>query len=232
MPLGDRALTLWLDAAPGPRTTGRLSWIARRLREQAPAVVDVAASFASLTVHVDGDAETLEAVAAQARALAQAAPDDPPPGRLWRLPVCFDADLGLDQQEVRSETGLDPAAVIDLLAAAPVDVLAVGFLPGFPFCGPAPAPLALKRKASPRLRVPRGSVAVANGFIGVYPWVSPGGWRVLGASNLPLFDAAQDRPALLAAGDRLRIEPVDRAAHDALAADPPPRAAFLLEDAA
>jgi allophanate hydrolase subunit 1 len=66
--------------------------------------------------------------------------------------------------------------------------------------------------------VPQGSVAVANGFAGIYPWVSPGGWRILGRTPLKLFDPSRPRAALFAPGDAIRFDPVSRADFDALAA--------------
>lgn len=219
MPLGDAAFMVALPDAPGPATTARLAAAVAALRE-APGVVDAAAAFRTLTVHLDplaADRAVLEAAALRAVAGPPAALE----GALWRVPVCFEPDFGLDQAEVAAETGLSPDAIVAQMAECELTVLMVGFLPGFPFCGPAPAPLALPRKKTPRLRVPPGSVAVAMGFAGIYPWESPGGWRILGHCPLRLFDPAQDRPALFAAGDRLRLIPVSRAEHArAAAADP------------
>ncbi len=125
---------------------------------------------------------------------------------------------GLDQDEVAAETGLSREAIVALMTGAPLTVLAVGFLPGFPFCGPVPDVLTLPRRKTPRLRVPPGSLAIANGFAGIYPWESPGGWRILGHCPLPLFDPRRDAPALLAPGDSVRIEAVDAAEHARLRA--------------
>jgi KipI family sensor histidine kinase inhibitor len=216
-PLGDAAFTLYLDAPPGPDTTARLAALAARLA-RAPGVVDVAPSFATVTVHLDpllADRAALEAAALEAAADAAPAAAG---GDAWLAPVCFDAEFGPDQDEVAAETGLTAAEAIRLLVDTPLTVLAVGFLPGFPFCGMAPEPLRLKRKATPRTRVPQGSVAVANGFAGIYPWVSPGGWRILGRTPLRLFDPERARPALFAPGDAIRFRPIDRAEFDELAA--------------
>ena len=212
LPLGDAAFTLELDARPAPAVTARLLALAAALAGR-PGVADLAPAFRSLTVHLDP--LTADRAALEAEALRLAAAGDAPPvaGRAWRAPVCFDADFGPDQAEVAAETGLAPDAVIALLTAAPLTVLAVGFLPGFPFCGPLPDALALPRRKTPRLRVPPGSLAIANGFAGIYPWESPGGWRILGHCPLPLFDARRAAPALLAPGDALRLDPVDADEH-------------------
>lgn len=216
LPLGDAAFTLSLDAEPSPATTARLAAAANGLRS-APGVVDVAPSFRTLTVHLDPLAADRAALEAEAlRLCAQDA--DAAPADAWAIPVCFDPAFGPDQQEVAAETGLSADAAIALLVDRPLTVLAVGFLPGFPFCGLVAEPLRLKRKATPRLRVPAGSVAVANGFAGIYPWVSPGGWRILGATCAPLFVAGRARAALAAPGDRIRFRPVSADQHAALSA--------------
>lgn len=217
LPLGDAAFTLELDARPAPEVTARLLALAAALAGR-PGVTDLAPAFRSLTVHLDP--LTADRAGLEALALRLAAQGDAPQGagRAWRAPVCFDPAFGPDQAEVADETGLDRDAILGLLTQAPLTVLAVGFLPGFPFCGPAPEALALPRRKTPRLRVPPGSLAVANGFAGIYPWESPGGWRILGHCPLPLFDARRPAPALLAPGDALRLDPVDRAEHARLRA--------------
>lgn len=216
-PLGDAAFTLTLDAGPGPATTARLVALADAL-SCAPGVVECAPSFQTLTVHLDPLTADRAALEARAVALASGVASASAPVRRWALPVCFDPEFGPDQPELAAETGLSVDAALALLLERPLAVLAVGFLPGFPFCGMVADPLRLKRKATPRLRVPAGSVAIANGFAGVYPWVSPGGWRLLGRCPLRLFDPSRDAPALLAPGDGLRFVAVDRAEHDRLAA--------------
>ncbi len=217
LPLGDAAFTLELDAKPAPAVTARLLALAAALADRS-GVTDLAPAFRSLTVHVDplsADRADLEALA-----LRLAAQGDAPAvaGRAWRAPTCFNPDFGLDQDEVAAETGLSREAIVALMTDAPLTVLAVGFLPGFPFCGPVPDVLTLPRRKTPRLRVPPGSLAIANGFAGIYPWESPGGWRILGHCPLPLFDPRRDAPALLAPGDSVRIEAVDAAEHARLRA--------------
>ena len=80
-----------------------------------------------------------------------------------------------------------------------------GYLAGLPESLVAP------RRATPRARVPRGAVGIGGGQTGVYPFASPGGWNLIGRSPVSLFDVARSQPALLAVGDRVRFEPVDRA---------------------
>ncbi|MFO0628548.1 MAG: carboxyltransferase domain-containing protein [Polyangiales bacterium] len=87
-----------------------------------------------------------------------------------------------------------------------VEVLRMGFLPGFAYLGPLPASLTVPRRSTPRAKVPAGSVALAGSRTGVYPFASPGGWNLLGRTlDLPLFDPAHGPRWRV--GDRVRFEP-------------------------
>jgi KipI family sensor histidine kinase inhibitor len=84
----------------------------------------------------------------------------------------------------------------------------VGFVPGYPYMGDLPEPLVLPRRSNPRVRVPPGSIAIATTMTAVYPIESPGGWHLIGATPVRLFDPDWERPALLRPGDAVRFEPV------------------------
>jgi KipI family sensor histidine kinase inhibitor len=205
LPLGDGAFTLALDAAPGPALSARLRSAAARIEAQGPGVLDTVQSFAALTVfHApDADRAALEALALAAA--AESAPAEAGAGRRWEIATEFSSERGPDQAEAAAALGMSPEALVAALCAQDWPVLAVGFLPGFPFLGPLPAALKLPRRRQPRLRLPAGSVAIANGFAGIYPWVSPGGWHILGHTGFRLFDPEAEPAARLAAGDRVRF---------------------------
>jgi KipI family sensor histidine kinase inhibitor len=106
---------------------------------------------------------------------------------------------------VAATLGLAPAEVVALLVAAPLRVMMIGFAPGYPYLGPLPAALQLPRRATPRQRVPAGSVAIAAGLAGIYPAALPGGWHLVGRTDARLFDPQADPPALLAPGDYVQF---------------------------
>jgi inhibitor of KinA len=85
----------------------------------------------------------------------------------------------------------------------------LGFLPGFPYMGDLPEALVLPRRADPRVRVPAGSISIATTLTAIYPYESPGGWHLIGATPIRLFDSMRPRPALLTPGDEVRFEPID-----------------------
>ena len=89
----------------------------------------------------------------------------------------------------------------------------LGFLPGFPYMGDLPPQLALPRRSDPRLRVPAGSISIATSLTAVYPYESPGGWHLIGATPIRIFDPERPRPALFAPGDAVRFQPIDAGAY-------------------
>jgi KipI family sensor histidine kinase inhibitor len=92
----------------------------------------------------------------------------------------------------------------------------LGFLPGFPYLGDLPPELALPRRADPRVKVPAGSVSIATTLTAIYPYESPGGWHLIGATPVRFFDPARTPPALLAPGDAVRFDPIDATAFAAI----------------
>jgi inhibitor of KinA len=125
-------------------------------------------------------------------------------GRSWRIPVVYD---GPDLEDVARACGLTPPQVIQLHSGMVYEVRMLGFMPGFAYMGTLPEALRLPRRAEPRLKVPAGSLAMADDMTAIYPWESPGGWHLLGRAEAVLFDQNREPPALLAAGDRVEFVP-------------------------
>ncbi|WP_028934950.1 5-oxoprolinase subunit B family protein [Pseudonocardia spinosispora] len=117
---------------------------------------------------------------------------------------------GLDLHEVATATGLSTDEVVARHTGATYTVAFCGFSPGFGYLTGLDPKLHLPRKSTPRTSVPAGSVALADEYTGVYPRSSPGGWRVIGTSDLTVWDLRRDPPALLAPGTPVRFEAVRR----------------------
>jgi KipI family sensor histidine kinase inhibitor len=124
------------------------------------------------------------------------------------VPVRYGGPDGPDLAEVAARTGRSEADVVRLHAAVEYRVFCVGFVPGFPYLGLVPKELALPRRATPRLHVPAGSVAIAGRQTGIYPADTPGGWHLIGRTDLPAWDPRREPPALLEPGARVRFVPV------------------------
>jgi KipI family sensor histidine kinase inhibitor len=122
--------------------------------------------------------------------------------KLVEIKVSYD---GEDLAEVGLATGMSPEAVATLHSEAVYAAAFCGFAPGFAYLTGLPSELHLPRREKPRDRVPRGSVAIAGEYSGVYPSASPGGWHLLGNSAVTLFDPDRADPALIGPGDRVRF---------------------------
>jgi 5-oxoprolinase (ATP-hydrolysing) subunit B len=118
------------------------------------------------------------------------------------IPVRYDGD---DLQAVAQACSLRIEEVVEFHAAGDYVVAFIGFLPGFAYLDGLDARLHVARRTQPRTRVPGGSVAIAGGQSGVYPFDSPGGWHVIGRTELRMFDSGRDPAALLQPGDAVRF---------------------------
>jgi KipI family sensor histidine kinase inhibitor len=126
------------------------------------------------------------------------------------IPVRYGGTDGPDLVTIAELTGLSAAQVIEMHAATPLRVLFLGFAPGFGYLGPLREALVVPRRATPRTRVPAGSVAIAGPHAAVYPVESPGGWHLLGRTSMTLWDPLRTPPVTLRPGDRVRFVPERR----------------------
>jgi KipI family sensor histidine kinase inhibitor len=172
-------------------------------------LVNLQPAYASLLVSYDPRKVRAEDVRSAVAAKLDAAGDAPlPDARLVDIPLCYGGDSGPDLEEVATACGLDPGEVVREHSAGDYVVYFLGFSPGFPYLGGLSARIAAPRRATPRKRVPAGSVAIGGNQTGIYPLASPGGWQLIGRTPLALFDPARTPPALLALGDRVRFVPI------------------------
>ena len=125
--------------------------------------------------------------------------------RLIEIPVSFDAEFALDLEFVAQTNGLSADEVIEIFLARTYRVYMLGFLPGFAYMGEVDECIAAPRKTSPRLKVPKGSVGIAGRQTGIYPLESPGGWQIIGATNVELFTPNAESLTFLQAGDSVKF---------------------------
>jgi KipI family sensor histidine kinase inhibitor len=214
---GDCALTVEFDTRIDAAVVDRVGAFDRAVaaacaRGELPGVVETMPTFRSLTVLYDPLRTRRSALEPALQRLLDA-PGAPQPAasRAWRLPACYGGTHGADLDDVAQAVGMTAGAVAELHAATTFTVFMIGFMPGFGFIGGLPSVLSVPRLREPRLRVPAGSVAITGPLTAVYPWESPGGWRLIGRCPARLFDAQATPPALLAPGDRVRFEAVSEA---------------------
>jgi len=133
-----------------------------------------------------------------------------PEPRHVEIPVCYGGEYGPDLEDVAAMHEMTPAQAIELHASTSYLVYFLGFVPGFAYLGELPEALVTPRLARPRRRVPAGSVGIAGSQTGVYPFATPGGWRVLGRTPISMFRTDRDGLSLLSIGDRVRFIPISR----------------------
>jgi len=131
-----------------------------------------------------------------------------PEPTLTRIPVVYGGSYGPDLGGVATYHRISPEKVIQLHTSKPYLVYMIGFMPGYPYMGELPEELATPRLKTPRLLVPKGSVAIAQRQTGIYSMESPGGWQILGRTPVELFDPEKDLPALLQMGDLVQFYPI------------------------
>ena len=216
-PQGDRCLIVVFGDTIDPAIGNRCLALSNALRAaRLPGVTDVVPSFAAVAVHYaplpDGTGPTFESLSASVTDLLSGKLDDAADtGREIEIPVCYGGEHGPDLDAVAQACGMTPEQVIALHSGEPCRVYMLGFAPGHPYLGLHGKPLDVPRRTDPRTEVPPGSVAIANRQTVIYPSRLPGGWNILGATPLVMFDPRRQPPALLAPGDRVRFVPITEA---------------------
>ena len=231
LPLGDTAWTLEYGDIIDPQLHARVlglqesiqaaiqsakSASATEMNAVFTSIVDLVPTFRSLTVHYNPWLADGEMLGNRLLELARTAHSVTQQGRCWLLPVCFDEDFALDLAELAKTKEMMQDAVIKELTHAEFQVFMIGFMPGFPYMGGLPKNLAMPRLASPRKSLPARSLAIAGEMCAVYPWDSPGGWRLLGRTPVPMFSTETESPSLFASGDKVRLKAIDRASYEAM----------------
>lgn len=213
VPLGDCALQITLGAQISEAVNAEVHALAWRIESAAlPGLIDLVPAYASLTIHYDPLYWTFAALRRSLLALLSAGSADqtpPQPTREIRIPVCYEADFGIDLAEVAAHAGLSAQAVIERHTAHVYRVYFLGFTPGFAYLGGLDPALAMARKRTPRTQVPAGSVGIAGAQTGLYSQTTPGGWQIIGRTPLTLFDPNRSPPCLLAPGDHVRFTAID-----------------------
>ena len=217
--LGDSAFLVQIEDEAPLQANRRAHAVTAALRDaRVPGVRDIVPGMRDVVVHVDAlrcDGEAIERVVRDAMDVADISGVD---GRrasrgddkrrqaaVVDIPVVYGGDAGPDLEDVARTCGLDPDEVCRRHAAVEYVVCFVGFLPGFAYLGLLDESLRLPRRVQPRPRVPRGSVAIAGEYTGIYPWASPGGWHLIGRTEITLFDLDEHPPARLEPGTRVRF---------------------------
>jgi len=215
-PLGENALTIEFGNEISERLNDLvLSLVAHFDTARFPCFVEVVPAYASVTIFYDllqvrrSYPEQADAFTAVQALVEQAIVNLPErqqtESRIVEIPVDFSIENAPDLQFVAESHSLEREDVIRIFTAAVYRVYMLGFLPGFAYMGEVDKRIVVPRKTSPRLKVPKGSVGIAGAQTGIYPLESPGGWQIIGKTDLELFTTAEKSPCLLRPGDLVKF---------------------------
>jgi KipI family sensor histidine kinase inhibitor len=208
-PAGDTALVVEFGSRIDRRLSAQVLALARRLGElRLEGIIEIVPTFRSLMVHYDPLVLSAAALRTHIDAMIAGMRVAESCGRHWSLPVCYDISLAPDLNEVAARTGLSNDEIIERHSGVTYYVYMLGFLPGMAYLGDVPPELALPRRATPRLKIPAGSLAIANTMTSILPRETPSGWHVIGRSPMALFEVAPTPKALLAPGDTVVFRPI------------------------
>jgi KipI family sensor histidine kinase inhibitor len=212
MPLGPRAALIEFAEADAAATKARGRAIQRRLEQGDPAeFADFSIAFDKVLLEFSNGDDPEELARRWAREFEALEPLPAREARRHEIPVRYD---GEDLAELAARCELSVAEVVERHATPVYDVALLGFAPGFPYLDGLDPRLHAPRRANPRPRVPVGSVAIGGSHTGIYSIESPGGWHLIGRTDVRLFDPARREPDdeamfLLRAGDQVKFVPVD-----------------------
>jgi antagonist of KipI len=202
---GDSALLLELDEVINVSVNARAVAIAAAVRRAAlRGVRDVVPAYRSVAVHFDPLSIDVDTVRDTLTRSAEAAPDSSE-GKTLVIPVQYGGEMGPDLRDVAAFAGVSSDEVVARHTGMRYRVFMLGFLPGFAYMGTVDESIAMPRHASPRLKVPAGSVGIAGRQTAIYPRQSPGGWQLIGRTPVSLFNAHRVPAALVAPGDTVRF---------------------------
>ncbi|MBO5516572.1 MAG: 5-oxoprolinase subunit PxpB [Firmicutes bacterium] len=211
-PAGDRAILAQLGKEIDEAVNDRVRTLYRAVLAAAdPAIIEAVPAYTTVLVHYRPEVRSFAEMKAFLTDLASktAADNTAETGRRTLVvPVCYGLHFGPDLWEIEEKLGLSRQEIIDIHSSRDYRIYMMGFLPGFVYLGGMDERLAYPRLKKPRLRIEAGAVGIAGGQTGIYPSVSPGGWRIIGNTPILLFDPSKEPAVPVSAGDAIRFRPI------------------------
>jgi KipI family sensor histidine kinase inhibitor len=212
VPAGDSAVIVEFEDRIDERINAQAIGLASAVESARLAGVrDVVPTYRTVAVYFDPlrtDHQALTDLLEREAGAVDGRRSGPRAGRPHDIPVCYGGDFGPDLADVAAQARLSEAQVIASHSGTVYRVFMMGFVPGFTYLGTVDPAIAVPRRATPRRRVPAGSVGIAGLQTGIYPAETPGGWQLVGRTPLKLFDLARASPFLLKPGDTVRFHPI------------------------
>ena len=210
---GENALMLYLGDKTSPAVSARVQAATQAVESVlGEDLVDLVPSYASLLIIYNPLSTDHLSIAHRVRQCLQSVQAvEATEGSEVLLPVYYHPESGEDLEALADRAAMSVDEIIELHSGTEYRVYAIGFAPGFAYLGQVDERIAAPRLATPRQKVPRGAVAIADRQTAVYPAVSPGGWNLIGRCPVRMFDPDANPTMPVSVGDRVRFEPIDRA---------------------
>jgi 5-oxoprolinase (ATP-hydrolysing) subunit B len=208
LPCGDAALVVQFGEEIDPGINARVLALDARVAEGLAGVIETVPTYRSLLVHYDPTATDYRTLGEALLGLSRDLPELASTGRLWRIPVVYGGEHGIDLESVAAHHGLSTGELIRRHAAPAYRVYMMGFLPGFAYLGGLDPTIAISRRESPRLKTPAGTISIGGIQALVASLEAPSGWHLLGRTPVRNFMAERDPVFILEAGDQVKFEPV------------------------
>ena len=216
-PLGDRAVVIkLLPQMSGKKYSMSAAGLCERIKLfNLQGITDIVPAFLQLAIHYDPVLWACVSSESPYDAIVQSLTErladseihsDDRTSSLVRVPVCYDTEFGIDLEFLSLKLDLSIPDIVDLHKSPIYTVGAIGFAPGFAYLEGLNSKLVLPRRESPRARVPKGSIAIAANYTGIYPSELPGGWHILGRTRTTFFQWSDNVGSLLAVGDRVQFD--------------------------
>jgi inhibitor of KinA len=211
-PLGDNALTVDFGNIISAELNDKVLQLKTSVDKlRFVGMIETVAAYSSLTVFYDAATvkkhyeiqSTAFAFVKEIveRALENLEVETKTQSRFIKIPMIVNPETALDLEFVANRANLSETEVIKLFTDRTYRVFMLGFLPAFAYMGEVDAKIAAPRRESPRLKVPKGSIGIAGQQTGIYPFESPGGWQIIGKTNVEMFTPHAETPSFLQTGD-------------------------------
>jgi len=208
----DQAMLVYLGEEIALPAHERVLTLLRILQKKPPTWLrNLQPAYASLMVTFDpGCVDHTEVEAVLRQCVERAKTARRPKPRPVEIPVCYGGEFGPDLDEVAKVHGLRPQELIALHTSRSYYAYFLGFAPGFAYLGDLPEEIATPRLETPRKKVPAGSVGIAGRQTAVYPFSTPGGWRLIGRTPIRVFQGDRKPMALISIGDQVKFRAISR----------------------
>lgn len=211
IPFGDSGLLVEFGDSIDLETNRKITALAEAITKAAMhEVEELVPTYRSLLIRYDPMETSYETLVFHVKDLERTLRDtgSETKGRRLMVPVVYGGEHGPDLSYVARNHKLSEDQVVQIHSATEYRVYMIGFVAGFPYLGEVADEIATPRLETPRLKVPAGSVGIAEKQTGIYPCEAPGGWRIIGRTPLRLFNPFEEPPTPLKAGDTVKFKPI------------------------